>query len=64
MKHELSFFLEYQGSIWQAKTTGGEIAQFAPAAVMGSPSGLAFDWIGRVMYYTNPTAKAIEVSAF
>lgn len=29
---------------------------------MGSPAGLAFDWIGRIMYYTNPTAKTIEVS--
>uniref|UniRef100_A0AAX7TL23 EGF-like domain-containing protein n=1 Tax=Astatotilapia calliptera TaxID=8154 RepID=A0AAX7TL23_ASTCA len=55
----MSFLLD---SIWRVKTDGTNKTQFAPAAFMGSPAGLAFDWIGRIMYYTNPTAKTIEVS--
>ena len=51
-----------QGSIWRVKTTGTNRTQFAPAAIIGSPSGLAFDWMSRIMYYTNPTGKCIEVS--
>lgn len=54
-------FLKYQGSIWKVKTSGTNRTEFAPAAIMGSPSGLAFDWITRIMYYTNPTGKTIEV---
>lgn len=51
-----------QGSIYRSKTDGANRTQFAPAAIIGSPSGLAFDWITRIMYYTNPTVKAIEVN--
>ncbi|KAK0132816.1 Low-density lipoprotein receptor-related protein 2 [Merluccius polli] len=50
-----------EGSIWRVKTTGTNRTQFAPAAIIGSPSGLAFDWMSRIMYYTNPTGKSIEV---
>lgn len=53
-----------QGSIYRGKTDGTNRTQFAPAGIMGSPSGLAFDWISRMMYYTNPTNKAIEVSVY
>lgn len=53
--------LQQQGSIWQVHVSGTNRSLFAPTAYMGSPSGLAFDWISRMMYYTNPTAKTIEV---
>lgn len=45
----------------KVKTSGTDRSEFAPAAIVGSPSGLAFDWISRNMYYTNPTGKSIEV---
>uniref|UniRef100_A0A6Q2Z9A5 Low-density lipoprotein receptor-related protein 2 n=1 Tax=Esox lucius TaxID=8010 RepID=A0A6Q2Z9A5_ESOLU len=48
-------------SIYRVKTDGTNRTQFAPSSILGSPSGLAFDWITRMMYYTNPTNKAIEV---
>lgn len=57
---KVKFFL--QGSIYRSNTDGANRTQFAPAAIIGSPSGLAFDWITRIMYYTNPSVKAIEVN--
>lgn len=50
-----------QGSIYRVKTDGTNRTQFAPTSIIGSPAGLAFNWINRMMYYTNPTAKSIEV---
>ncbi|TDG98033.1 hypothetical protein EPR50_G00214030 [Perca flavescens] len=58
---QLIYWVQSTGSIWQVKTNGANRSEFAPAAFMGSPSGLAFDWISRIMYSTNPTVKAIEV---
>ncbi|XP_015230707.1 PREDICTED: low-density lipoprotein receptor-related protein 2-like [Cyprinodon variegatus] len=55
------YWVQSTGSIWRIKTNGSDRAQFAPNAYMGSPSGLAFDWISRIMYYTNPTSRTIEV---
>uniref|UniRef100_A0A672JCA6 Low density lipoprotein receptor-related protein 2b n=1 Tax=Salarias fasciatus TaxID=181472 RepID=A0A672JCA6_SALFA len=52
----------YWVSIWRMKTNGTNKAMFAPNAYLGAPYGLAFDWMSRLMYYTNPTAKSIEVS--
>ncbi|TMS22387.1 Low-density lipoprotein receptor-related protein 2 [Larimichthys crocea] len=60
-QQQLVYWVQSTGSIWQVKTSGTNRTQFAPAAFMGSPSGLAFDWISRIMYYTNPTVKTIEV---
>uniref|UniRef100_W5N103 Low-density lipoprotein receptor-related protein 2 n=1 Tax=Lepisosteus oculatus TaxID=7918 RepID=W5N103_LEPOC len=55
------YWVQNPGAIHRVKTDGTNRTQFAPAAVIGSPSGLAFDWISRMMYYTNPTGQSIEV---
>ncbi|XP_043910917.1 low-density lipoprotein receptor-related protein 2-like [Protopterus annectens] len=55
------YWVENPGSIHMVNTDGTNRTIFAPAAIIGSPSGLAFDWISRNMYYTNPTTKTIEV---
>ncbi|XP_053722161.1 low-density lipoprotein receptor-related protein 2 [Synchiropus splendidus] len=60
-QEQFVYWVQSTGSIWRVKTSGTNRSEFAPAAILGSPSGLAFDWIGRVMFYTNPTNKAIEV---
>uniref|UniRef100_A0A3B4FXS2 Low-density lipoprotein receptor-related protein 2 n=1 Tax=Pundamilia nyererei TaxID=303518 RepID=A0A3B4FXS2_9CICH len=60
-QEQFVYWVQSTDSIWRVKTDGTNKTQFAPAAFMGSPAGLAFDWIGRIMYYTNPTAKTIEV---
>uniref|UniRef100_A0A3Q3BE47 Low-density lipoprotein receptor-related protein 2-like n=1 Tax=Kryptolebias marmoratus TaxID=37003 RepID=A0A3Q3BE47_KRYMA len=60
-KEQYVYWVQGTGSIWQVKTDGTNRSEFAPAAFMGSPSGLAFDWISRIMYYTNPTSRTIEV---
>ncbi|KAG7261445.1 hypothetical protein CRUP_036430, partial [Coryphaenoides rupestris] len=61
-QEQFVYWVQSTGSIWRVKTTGTNRTQFAPAAMIGSPSGLAFDWMSRVMYYTNPTGKSIEGS--
>ncbi|XP_076154846.1 low-density lipoprotein receptor-related protein 2 [Alosa pseudoharengus] len=60
-KEQFVYWVQGSGSIYRVKTDGTNRTQFAPAGIIGSPSGLAFDWITRMMYYTNPTNKAIEV---
>ncbi|XP_047465711.1 low-density lipoprotein receptor-related protein 2 [Mugil cephalus] len=60
-QEQFVYWVQSIGSIWRVKTTGTNRSEFAPTAFMGSPSGLAFDWISRIMYYTNPSAKSIEV---
>ncbi|XP_051792178.1 low-density lipoprotein receptor-related protein 2 [Erpetoichthys calabaricus] len=55
------YWVEKPGAIHRVKSDGTNRTEFAPAALIGSPSGLAFDWIGRMMYYTNPTSQTIEV---
>ncbi|XP_054913786.1 low-density lipoprotein receptor-related protein 2 isoform X1 [Poeciliopsis prolifica] len=60
-KEQYVYWVQSTSSIWRIKTNGSDRAQFAPAAFMGAPSGLAFDWISRIMYYTNPTSQSIEV---
>ncbi|XP_028331825.1 low-density lipoprotein receptor-related protein 2 [Gouania willdenowi] len=60
-KEQFVYWVQSTGSIWRIRTNGTNRSEFAPAAYLGLPSGLAFDWISRMMYYTNPTAKAIEV---
>ncbi|KAG7227889.1 hypothetical protein INR49_013683, partial [Caranx melampygus] len=60
-QEQFVYWVQGSGSIWRVKTSGTNRSEFAPAAFMGSPSGLAFDWIGRTMFYTNPTASTIEV---
>uniref|UniRef100_A0A3B3E196 Low-density lipoprotein receptor-related protein 2 n=1 Tax=Oryzias melastigma TaxID=30732 RepID=A0A3B3E196_ORYME len=60
-REDFVYWVQSTRSIWQVKTDGTNRSEFAPAAIMGSPSGLAFDWISRLMFYTNPTSKTIEV---
>ncbi|XP_036394518.1 low-density lipoprotein receptor-related protein 2 [Megalops cyprinoides] len=60
-REQFVYWVQGTGSIFRVKTDGSNRTQFAPAAIIGSPSGLAFDWITRMMYYTNPTNQAIEV---
>lgn len=52
----------YQGEIHRVKSDGTNREEFAPAAILGSPVGLALDWITENLYYTNPGAQSIEVS--
>ncbi|TRY92935.1 hypothetical protein DNTS_033821 [Danionella cerebrum] len=60
-QEEFVYWVQGSGSIYRCKTDGDNRTQFAPATIIGSPSGLAFDWITRIMYYTNPSIMAIEV---
>lgn len=55
----LSFIL--QGEIHSVKSDGTNRTEFAPAAILGSPVGLALDWITQNLYYTNPSTQSIEV---
>lgn len=43
------------------KSDGTNRTEFAPAAILGSPVGLALDWITENLYYTNPSTQSIEV---
>lgn len=43
------------------KSDGTNRTEFAPAAVLGSPVGLALDWLTENLYYTNPATQSIEV---
>lgn len=43
------------------KSDGTNRTEFAPAAILGSPVGLALDWITQNLYYTNPATQSIEV---
>ena len=50
-----------QGEIHRVRSDGTNRTEFAPAAILGSPVGLALDWITENLYYTNPTTQSIEV---
>ncbi|MBN3296498.1 LRP2 protein, partial [Amia calva] len=60
-EEQFVYWVQNPGAIYRVMTDGNNRTQFAPAAVKGTPSGLTFDWISRMMYYTNPENKAIEV---
>lgn len=51
-----------QGEIHRVKSDGTNRTEFAPAAILGSPVGLALDWITQNLYYTNPATQSIEVA--
>ena len=55
------FFFAHQGEIHRVKSDGTNRTEFAPAAILGSPVGLALDWITENLYYTNPATQSIEV---
>lgn len=56
----LSSFV-HQGEIHRVKSDGTNRTEFAPAAILGSPVGLALDWITENLYYSNPATQSIEV---
>lgn len=58
----LMFFVCFQGEIHRVKSDGTNRTVFAPAVVMGTPTGLALDWISGNLYYTNPATQSIEVN--
>ncbi|CAB1328475.1 unnamed protein product, partial [Coregonus sp. 'balchen'] len=51
----------YDGEIHRVKSDGTNRTEFAPAAILGSPVGLALDWMTENLYYTNPATQSIEV---
>ncbi|TKS67243.1 Low-density lipoprotein receptor-related protein 2 [Collichthys lucidus] len=55
------YWVEHPGEIHRVKSDGTNRTEFAPAAILGSPVGLALDWITQNLYYTNPATQSIEV---
>ncbi|XP_077472512.1 low-density lipoprotein receptor-related protein 2a isoform X9 [Stigmatopora argus] len=55
------YWVEHPGEIHRVKSDGTNRTEFAPAAILGSPVGLALDWITENLYYTNPSTQSIEV---
>uniref|UniRef100_A0A3B4FEE2 Low-density lipoprotein receptor-related protein 2 n=1 Tax=Pundamilia nyererei TaxID=303518 RepID=A0A3B4FEE2_9CICH len=55
------YWVEHPGEIHRVKSDGTNRTEFAPAAILGSPVGLALDWITENLYYTNPATQSIEV---
>lgn len=55
-------FLIPKGEIYTVKSDGTNRTEFAPAAILGSPVGLALDWITQNLYYTNPSTQSVEVT--
>lgn len=51
----------HQGEIHRVKSDGSNRTEFAPAAILGTPVGLALDWLTENLYYTNPATQSIEV---
>uniref|UniRef100_A0A4W3HU78 Low-density lipoprotein receptor-related protein 2 n=1 Tax=Callorhinchus milii TaxID=7868 RepID=A0A4W3HU78_CALMI len=58
---EMIYWVEYPGEIHQVKSDGTNRDIFAPAADIGHPIGLAFDWISKNLYYTNAGQQSIDV---
>uniref|UniRef100_A0A8C4QIE6 Low-density lipoprotein receptor-related protein 2 n=1 Tax=Eptatretus burgeri TaxID=7764 RepID=A0A8C4QIE6_EPTBU len=55
------YWVEHPGEIHRVRRDGTNYTVFAPSAILGSPTGLAVDWISRNLYFTNPLKKTIEV---
>ncbi|CAL8343601.1 unnamed protein product, partial [Boreogadus saida] len=55
------YWVEHPGEIHRVRSDGTNRTEFAPAAILGSPVGLALDWISENLYYTNPSVQSIEV---
>ncbi|XP_069081387.1 low-density lipoprotein receptor-related protein 2 [Pleurodeles waltl] len=58
---QMIYWVEYTGEIHRVKSDGTNRTVFAPAAILGTPIGLAVDWISGNLYYTNPGTQSIEV---
>uniref|UniRef100_A0A3Q2YAJ4 EGF-like domain-containing protein n=1 Tax=Hippocampus comes TaxID=109280 RepID=A0A3Q2YAJ4_HIPCM len=60
--YDVDFDDSEQTLYWvEVRSDGTNRTEFAPAAVLGSPVGLALDWITENLYYTNPSTQSIEV---
>ncbi|CAG5865572.1 unnamed protein product [Menidia menidia] len=55
------YWVEHPGEIHKVRSDGTNRTEFAPAAILGSPVGLALDWMSQNLYYTNPATQSIEV---
>ncbi|XP_025940300.1 low-density lipoprotein receptor-related protein 2 [Apteryx rowi] len=55
------YWVENPGEIHRVRSDGTNRTVFAPAAVIGTPVGLALDWISANLYYSNPGTQSIEV---
>ncbi|XP_041433100.1 low-density lipoprotein receptor-related protein 2 isoform X2 [Xenopus laevis] len=58
---QMIYWIENPGEIHRVKSDGMNRTVFAPAAIIGTPVGLALDWISGNLYYTNPQTQSIEV---
>ncbi|GAA6077980.1 low-density lipoprotein receptor-related protein 2a isoform X1 [Tachysurus ichikawai] len=58
---QMIYWVEHPGEIHRVKSDGTNRTEFAPAAILGSPVGLALDWMSQNLYYTNPSSQSIEV---
>ncbi|XP_072435638.1 low-density lipoprotein receptor-related protein 2a isoform X2 [Chiloscyllium punctatum] len=60
-EEEVLYWAEYPGEIHTVRSDGTNRSMFAPASTIGSPMGLAYDWISMSLYYTNFDQQSIEV---
>ncbi|XP_051883463.1 low-density lipoprotein receptor-related protein 2a [Pristis pectinata] len=60
-EENMMYWVEHPGEIHRVKSDGTNRTVFAPASIIGSPKGLAFDWISMNLYYTNFDQHSIEV---
>ncbi|NXN98396.1 LRP2 protein, partial [Rhinopomastus cyanomelas] len=58
---QMIYWVENPGEIHRVRSDGVNRTVFAPAAVIGTPFGLALDWISGNLYYSNPGTQSIEV---
>uniref|UniRef100_A0A8B9LVB8 Low-density lipoprotein receptor-related protein 2 n=1 Tax=Astyanax mexicanus TaxID=7994 RepID=A0A8B9LVB8_ASTMX len=58
---QMIYWVEHPGEIHRVRSDGTNRTEFAPAAILGSPVGLALDWMSQNLYYTNPSTQSIEV---
>ncbi|RXM28137.1 Low-density lipoprotein receptor-related protein 2 [Acipenser ruthenus] len=58
---QMIYWVEHPGEIHRVRADGTNRTEFAPAAILGSPVGLALDWMTQNLYYTNPSTQSIEV---
>ncbi|KTF93084.1 hypothetical protein cypCar_00007596 [Cyprinus carpio] len=58
---QMIYWVEHPGEIHRVKSDGTNRTEFAPAAIQGSPVGLALDWMSQNLYYSNPASQSIEV---
>ncbi|NWR88915.1 LRP2 protein, partial [Furnarius figulus] len=58
---QMIYWVENPGEIHRVRSDGANRTVFAPAAVIGTPIGLALDWISANLYYSNPGTQSIEV---